>query len=109
MRHPGQDTNVLTPLPLSTEKKKMHNLKVENYVLFGGPSEDFKPRIALQDCSEEVRGEAGTIGVLQQRQGSRNIKRLLLLKENQISQVNEFSPFLRMGKCKNLGSLESFL
>ena len=43
-----------------TEKK--HNLKVENHVLFGGLSEDFKPgrqplRIALSFCSEEVREE----------------------------------------------------
>ena len=50
----------------------MHNLKVENYVLLGGLSENFKPReqslkIALRDCSEEVREELGYIGVLQDR------------------------------------------
>ena len=48
--------------------------------------------------------EPGYIEVLQQRAGSLNIKRLLLLKENQISQVKEFSAFLCMGKCKSLGS-----
>ena len=31
---------------------------------------------------------------MQQRQGSWNLKRLLLIKENQTSQVNEFSTFL---------------
>ena len=46
---------------------------------------------------------------LQQRSGSQNIKRLLLIKENQMSQVNEFSVFLHMGRCKCLGSLKSFL
>ena len=54
-------------------------------------------------------GEPGYIGVLQQRAGSRNIKRLLLIKENQISQVKEFSTFLCMGRWKSLGSLKSFL
>ena len=28
----------------NVDEKKMHNLKVENYILFGGHSEDFKPR-----------------------------------------------------------------
>ena len=43
------------------------------------------------------RGEKpGYIEVLQQRAGSLNIKRLLLIKENQISQDKEFSTILRM-------------
>ena len=46
---------------------------------------------------------------LQQEAGSLNIKRLLLIKENQISRVKEFSTFLCMGRCKLLGSLKSFL
>ena len=37
---------------------------------------------------------------LQQRAGSQNIKRLLIIKENQTSQVNEISPFLCIGKGK---------
>ena len=63
----------------------------------------------LRDCSKEVRGELGSTEVLQQRAGSWNIKRLLLIKENQISQVKEFSAFLCMRRCKSLGSLKSFL
>ena len=40
-------------------KKKPHNLKVENYVLFHGLSEDFKPgRQPLRSLSEEVREES---------------------------------------------------
>ena len=31
------------------------------------------------------------------------------MKENQITQVKEFSAFLRMGRCKSLGPLKSFL
>ena len=46
---------------------------------------------------------------LQQEAGSLNIKRLPLIKENQIAQVKEFSPFLCMERCKSLGSLKSFL
>ena len=47
--------------------------------------------------------------VLQQRTGSLNIKRLLLIKESWISQVKEFSAFLFWGRCKSLGSLKSFI
>ena len=39
--------------------------------------------------------------------GDLNIERLLLIKENQTSQVNEFSAFLCMGRCKSLGLLKS--
>ena len=46
---------------------------------------------------------------LQQRAGSLNIKILLLIMENQISQLKEFYTFLCMGRCKSLGSLKSFL
>ena len=53
--------------------------------------------------------EKGYIEVLQQRTGSVNIKRLLWTKENQISQVKEFSTFLCMGRCKSLSSLKSIL
>ena len=92
----------------------MHNVNVENYVLFCILFEDFKPgkqplRIVLRDCLEEVRKEPEYIGILQQRSGSQNSKILPLIKENQISQVNESSVFLCMGRCKSLGSLNSSL
>ena len=50
--------------------------------------------------------EPGYIEVLQQRVNSLNIRRLLLIKENQISQVKEFSSFPCMVRCKSLGSLK---
>ena len=60
-------------------------------------------RIALRRWSG---GETGYIEVLQQRAGSLNIKILLFIKENQISQVKEFSAFLCMERCKSLCSLK---
>ena len=66
-------------------------------------------QVALRDCSKGVREELGYIGDLQQKPGRWNIKRLLLIKENKTSQVNAFSTFLCMGRCKSLGSLKSFL
>ena len=53
--------------------------------------------------------EPDYIEVLPQRTGSLNITRLLLIEENQISQVKEFSAFLCMGRCKSPGSLKPFL
>ena len=59
-------------------------------------------RTALRRGGEEP----GYIEVLQQRADSMNINRLLLMKENQISQVKEFSTFLCRGRCKSLGLLK---
>ena len=42
---------------------------------------------------------------LQQMAGSPNLERL---KENQTCQIEAFSAFLYMGRCKSLGSLKSF-
>ena len=55
-------------------------------------------RTAMRRWGEEL----GFIEVLQQRADSLNIKRLLLIKENQISQIKEFSAFLYMGRHKSL-------
>ena len=66
-------------------------------------------QIALRVCSEEEREETGWIGVLPQNSVIHSIKMLPLIKENQISPDNEFSPFLFMGRCKSLGSWKSFL
>ena len=55
--------------------------------------------------------EPDYIKVLQQRAGSLNVKRLLLIKENQIYQVKEFSTFLCMEIilliCTSLGGSDS--
>jgi len=56
----------------------------------------------------QIREEPGYT-ILQQKPGSQNIKRLLLIKENQTSPIKEFSTFLCRGRCKSLGSLKSSL
>ena len=60
-----------------------------------------------ENCWKEEK-KPGYIETLRQPLGSQN-KMLLLFKENEISQVKEFSAFLCMGRCKSLGSLKSFL
>ena len=65
-----------------------------------------------ENCSEEVgvqRGGVRWYRSLQQRAGSVNIQSILWVKENQISQVKEFSTSLCMRRCKRLGSLKSLL
>ena len=52
--------------------------------------------------------ETGYIEVLQQSIGRLNIKRLLIIKENKISQVKKWLLFY-VGRCKNLHSLKSLL
>ena len=74
------------------KKKMLQNLKVENYALFIRLSEDFKPRkqnsqITLRSCSEEVREERIYRSFVT-KPGSWNTKRLLLIKENQMSQAS---------------------
>lgn len=79
-------------------KKKVHNLKLKNYVLFSRDTEDLssgkESQIALRDYSEEVRKEPEYTRALPKEQinktGSQNMERLLL-KKHQASQVHEFS------------------
>ena len=73
---------------------------------FVGPqTRDAASHVTLRDCFKEAKGT----GVLQQKAESLNIKRLLLIKEDQICQAKKFSTFLYMGRCRSLGSLKSFL
>ena len=97
---------------MSTENKKEAQPKSWEFCFIWQSIWRLQPRsqplrIALRDSSEEVREEPGYIRVLRQRLGCENSKRLLLIKENQISQVNEFSAFQWRGRCKNFGSLKS--
>ena len=74
----------------------MHNLKVENSVLFsrhtGDLSQDTASQIALRDCSEEVREEPGYSGHFARKTGSRNIKRSLLIKETRHLKLMNLAP-----------------
>ena len=96
---------------LSTEKK-MHNLRVMFY------SADIWRTLSLghsiSDNAEKLfrRGKWGARiyrDFCNKRPGSWTIKGLLLIKENEITQIKEFSAFLCMGRCMSLGSLKSFL
>ena len=62
----------------------------------GGSISNDPERTALRRQGDDP----GQTEVLQQRAGSQNIKWLLLIKENQIFQVKEFSAFLCMGRHK---------
>ena len=122
-----QDTEMRKEYQL--EKKKLHKLDIKSYVLFGGLSEDFKPKrqdsqVILKGCSEEEgwgQGEQDTLAFLQGRPGSQNEtiyhrlglkpmcwdqnpakehKNMTVIKENQTSEVKKFSTFLCMGRCK---------
>ena len=52
--------------------------------------------MALRNQSKEVREEPGYIEILRRNPGSWNIEKLLLITENQTSQVNELNVFLCM-------------
>ena len=84
--------------------------KVENYVLLGGHSEDFKPGDSISDNAEKLfqRGKWRARmyeSFCNKRSGNHNIKRLLWIKENQRSQVKKFSAFPCIRRWKSLGSL----
>lgn len=72
----GKSRNFLGADCLPTRKAscplKTHKLKVENYALFGGLSEDLSPEKqplrSLRDCSEKVRESQVIQELLQQNQ-----------------------------------------
>ena len=70
---------------LSTEQKN-HNLKVENYILFIGYTENLSLGDSLSDHSEGLllrgMGKARIHRNYGNKKADRNIKRLLLVKEN---------------------------
>ena len=49
---------------------------------------EMSSQIALRNCSEEVREERGYRGVFATKTGLLDFKRLLSVKENQVSRVN---------------------
>ena len=96
--------------------KKTHNLKVENYVLFEVVIEDCSH--SLSDSSEELfqRGKEGArlySSFCLQKKKKKHIaqhqKIIVNHKKTQTSEVNDFSAFLYMGRCKSQGSLKVFL
>ena len=86
------------------KRKQLHNLKVENYVLFCRYSEDLSPGHSTSDKTEDSSKETRRSQDIQEllQPGSQNLKRVPLIKENQTSQVKEFNDFLCMGGYKRL-------
>ena len=72
-------------------------------------AETFRTSGPGENCSMEARGGAGLYRSFVTKGRCLNIKSLLLIKENQITQVKGFSAFLCMGRYRNLGSLRQFL
>ena len=103
-------TNYVYLMILLTEKK-MHSLKVESSVLFGGLETWETGR---SHCSEGSfwRGKEGTriykSSITKKTSHSLNIKRWQLIK-NQTSQCKKVSIFLCRESYKSLGLLTSFL
>ena len=90
--------------------KRLHNLKDESSVLFGGQNWGLQHLRSLWDAvPKRHQGELGYTGVFATKASSQNTQRLLWSKENRISQVKEFGALLRMGRCNSLGSLKSVL
>ena len=95
--------------------EKIHNLKIESYDLFGRLSEDLSPGPSISDNAEKtvperLGGESGDTEVFATKdQAVRTSKNYCLIREKQTSQVKGCSAFLCMSRCKNLGSLKSFL
>ena len=75
--------------------KELQNLKVENYVLFSGYTEDLSPGDSFSDNCEGLfwRGKGGAriyrsfCEKKPQKTGSWNIQKLVLIKENKTSQL----------------------
>ena len=99
------------------DRTKMHNLKVENDVVFEEVLKTIAwetlSQMALKNRSKEVVEETGYIGIFVENKRKQNIwsniKRLLLITKNPDTQINDYSAFLHMGRCKSLGSLKPFL
>ena len=104
-----------SPKPIvDWKKKKKHNLKVENYVLFGGLSKNLSlpgilPLRKLWGTNRRGRGGTRMYRRFATKTSSWNIKRWLLIEENQTSLVKKLSTFLCVERCENLGSLKSLL
>ena len=92
--------------------KKMHNLKFENYVLFGRQNQGLKP--GTQPLRE-------LWGLLQRGEGRARICRSFCNKDQVVRTSKDYCElkktrhlrnlalFLCMGRCKSLGSVKSFL
>ena len=98
---------------LSTEKKsqpKSWGLYCIWWEFLGLQAWEAAFQVALRELLQGGRvEESGYIDVCNKGQVVWTLKVFLWIKENQLSQVKEFSTFLYMARCKPLSSLKSFL
>lgn len=76
--------------------------KVESYVLFGRLAEDLSPDTAFQ----KLRLGGSQVRLEFKQTSYWNIQRILLIKDNEPSQVKGFSTFLCMRRLRAMGSLK---
>ena len=111
------ETNTASPftanraniVDLKYSKLKNEGLCFIRWECLGLQARETLSQVTLRELSQGGGGKSQLYRTLQQGAGSLNIKRLLLAKENQISQIKELSAFLFMGRYESLGSLKSFL
>ena len=95
LKHPFiPEVNPSSPWYMKLLTLKHHNLKVESFIwweILGIQAQETASQVTLREL---LRGKEVRLYIsLSQRADSLNLKRLLLIKENQISQVKEFSAF----------------
>ena len=97
------------------DRTKMHNLKVENDVVFEEVLKTIAwetlSQMALRNCSKEVVEETGYIGNFIEKKTKCMVKHQKITSNHKKpdTQINDYSAFLYMGRCKSLGSLKPFL
>ena len=101
-------------LVVAVNQKKLHHLKVMDDVFFGGLNWGLRPGTehlgSSGDQSEEAsRGARIYKSFCNKDQVVRTSKDYCWLKRARLSQIKEFHALLCIGRCKNLGSLKSFL
>lgn len=92
------------------EKKKAQPKNWDRiYVLFVRLAEPLSLEVSLLGASEGLLlGDEEGFRIYRSFCNKNSEHQKVAVKENQTSQVNEFSTFLYMGRCKSLGSLKSF-
>ena len=93
----------------------MHNMRAVSLSFIQGLTEDYSPgdslSVALREQLQRGRGEASLymnfFGLEIHAVKHTSWWKIMLITN--ISQVNDFSAFLCMGRCKKLGSLKFFL
>lgn len=103
---------------MSSEKKNIYTaLRLRiifiRWNLWRTLAQDTVSPISLRDCSKKIiREEPGYIGAFVERKNiTKHVfehQKITATKKNKTFQVNDFSAFPSLGRCKSLGPLKSF-